>query len=225
MALEPCETRGRSPSQRRAILAKVCRRAADCGAPAIVNVGQARPGGLPMCYCRLLGGVMLLLSSVIGCSQGDNHSSPAVPGDAMPRATGTDSHVSLEHVSWDVSELESYFNIVSLPEFDAATNGFVMMIEARENGSCAVSPSTQSGFFGFEATLLDDDGHEIVVVRDIGSATRSAAPVEAYEKPSPRRIGVAPPRWSVGTKIRLTIAPGVERKALMTIRHGRISAI
>ena len=141
----------------------------------------------------------------------------------IPGSDGLDGF-SLGHVSWDVSKIESYFNVVSPPSFDEAENAFVMVIEARKDGNCALAPSVPS-FFGFEAILDDENRREIHVAHDIGSATGEASSADAYREPVAERICVVPPRWSAGDKIRLIIAPGLEPTILSRIRQAKISAI
>ena len=173
---------------------------------------------------RTIGCIVLLLS-VAGCSTGDNQQSrTASNGHATRPSADRDQPPSVQ-VSWDVSAVEPYFKIVSPPVFENAENAFVMIVEAHEDGNCVLAPSVPPGFFGFEAILYDEDDNEIHCAYDIGSASRSAWPVEAYSERTPKRICVEPPRWTAGTQIRLTIAPGLDPTTLTRVRRGKISAI
>lgn len=173
---------------------------------------------------RTIGCIVLLLS-VAGCSTGDNQQSRTGSNAPVTRPSADRDQLPSVQVSWDVSAVEAYFKIVSPPAFDGGIGAFVMIIEAHEDGNCVLAPSVPPGFFGFEAILFDEEGNEIHYARDIGSASQSAWPAKEYSERTPKRICVEPPRWTAGTQIRLTIAPGVDPTTLARARRGRISAI
>lgn len=152
--------------------------------------------------------MLACILSVVGCSPAEN-ATPVTesPGNTVAPTRSLDV---ADTVTWDLSGVESYFKVVGAPRFDAAQNAFVVILEAIEDGSCALKPPSPSATVGFEAIFIGDSNRKIHVANDAGSAAQMLASAEAYTHVAPDRIRVEPQQWTVGTKITLTIAGGLD---------------